>query len=419
MTVKLREKAGYGVAWLFLLLSTASQAEPESDALSRIRDNDSNACYRALEGDAPQFICQRCQRYIEESVPQQDQAIAIRALSEQNCDPKEALFKEADYTGWSFYLDQDVLTFDSWTDLNDDRNYTMGFGYARSGARYSRGWLASGRHTIDKLFELHDGAKPLENIHSVEFGITAFTPNVLEEKAPIPGDRPYAGLVFLSNSKLTAYNDGHATKSRLVLGALGLPVTEAVQRYLHNEVGFSRHDPLGWDNQISDGGEPTALYAVERMGLVGKPGLQRKALELSYNVGANLGYYTDISLGADLRIGRIASPYYAHTANPLSVVNHGNCTTCGGRDLFVFLSYRARVVGYNALLQGQFRDSEVEFSDSQIERVLHEAGAGFTWQIKRGWQLTYALNYKSEEYKGPEERAHWFGGLYLSRNIGG
>lgn len=381
--------------------------------------NDESGCYQAfnIKGDIPSYMCTMCNDYINKEARAEDKGYLLARLSKKKCKTIKEAFPEKDYTGWSLFIDQDLLALDFLTDFDEDRNYTMGIGVSYSGKKYSEGFLADGRNWLDNKFSIFSDPAVLETIHSYDFGITGFTPNNLEDTKPIPGDRPFASLIYFSSSKFSAYTSNYALKSKFTIGLLGLDVAKGIQRYLHNDLGFSHNDPLGWHNQISDGGELTALYSVEKIAIwKEKRVTDGTDWDISYSMAGNVGYYTDLAIGTDIRIGHITSPYYAHSANPLSVYNHGNCASCRGDDNFFFLSYRARVVAYNVLLQGQFRDSALEFSDSEIERLLHEAGIGWTYHFSKKLQVTYSLNYKSEEYKSPESRSHWFGGLYFSVN---
>ena len=77
----------------------------------------------------------------------------------------------------------------------------------------------------------------------------------------------------------------------------------------------------------------------------------------------------------------------------------------------------AGVRGYNVLLQGQFRHSDVKFSSNQLERVVGEAYMGLVWGITRTTSLSYVARFQSGEIKrGPGARDTYVGSLYL--NIG-
>lgn len=411
----------YLVACTFTSIALfSSPSFSKEETLEFIMNNDNSNCYQAfnIEGKIPSYMCNMCNDYIKTEAKPEDKGYLLAQLSEKKCETLSEPFPEKDETGRSFYIDQDFLALDFLTDFDEDRNYTMGMGMSYSGKNHSKGILPDARNWLDKKVSFFKQSSPvLEYIHSFDFGITGFTPNDLEDIDPIPVDRPFASLIYFSSSKFAAYTSNYALKSKFTIGLLGLDVAKGIQRFLHNDAGLSHNDPLGWHNQISDGGELTALYSLEKITMwKEKRVTEGTDWDISYSMAANAGYYTDMSVGTDIRIGRITSPYYAHSSNPLSVYNHGNCASCNGDDNFFFFSYRVRLVAYNVLLQGQFRDSTHEFSDSEIERLLHEAGIGWTYHFSKKLQVTYSLNYKSEEYKGTESRAHWFGGLYFSVN---
>ncbi|MEM7292076.1 MAG: lipid A deacylase LpxR family protein [Pseudomonadota bacterium] len=397
-----------------------------------------NRCWQLFNNSVKEFIpeaCEECRANIEEFAKRGD--VRDRLLSELDsyrCDVRGKPFRQPDgISGWSLFMDQDAIVFDKVTDLNEDRNYTLGLGVSLTGAAFRKDnfffadWLAK----IDSMLGIYkrkkpclrntdmlcDKSHPLERINSFDFGMTAFTPGDLEDENPIPGDRPHAALIFAATSRMLAFNDDTAIKTRLVFGMLGLSVAKDLQRYLHNDVGLSKKDPRGWGNQISDGGEPTGLYSVEGTRLLRKHRGDTMDYDLSVTASGSVGYYVDAAVGADFRMGHVRSPYYAHSANPLSVYNHGNCVPCRAKDSYFFLSYRARIVLYNAFLQGQFRDSAIEMENGEVERLLHEAGFGYTHHFSEGFQLSYALNYKSPEFKGVERREHYWGGLYFSWNF--
>jgi hypothetical protein len=290
----------------------------------------------------------------------------------------------------------------------------MGLAMSFGGSRFARRWLGSVRSAVDDFLGQHD-PKATTTYHSLMVGVTAFTPNDLEERAPILTDRPYGSLVFLGNQKLSvsSTSDDRASRSMFVLGALGLHIAKGTQRFLHNQLGVSSQDPLGWHNQISNGGEITALYSGERLRKLPE---SRQLYDLAGNVGYKVGYYTGLTVGLDLRVGRIASQFYEHSPNPMANANLLALRVAPRNDLYAFASYQAMLVGYNALLQGQFRESRHTFSGSQLERLVHWAALGFVYDTPWG-KLTYSLNGRSAEFKGPDARAHYWGGIYFTREV--
>ena len=372
-----------------------------------------SSCYYTLDNEAgiPEWACRTCSAETQK-----------RNYSEDGAESSQS-----GKTGISFFFDNDLLVPSN--SLGGDRNYTVGVGLSFSHLKHKTSYLAKMRDSLDKVIPIpvfyNNNSMP--EIYSMDIGFAAFTPHELEEKGPIDGDRPYASLVYLSNTKLIAYNDlKSATKSTLVLGILGLGIVEEIQRFFHNDLNFSDQDPLGWDNQISDGGELTALYSIEKLGILSEERDSGLDWDISYTVGGSVGYYTSVSAGFDLRLGQIITPFYSHVANPISTeggiqANHNSPSKNGNdhNDVYIFLGYRAHLVGYNALLQGQFRDSEVEVSGSQIERLRHEASIGLTFPFPFSdgippLRLTYALHYRSEEHKGVRADDHFYAGIYLT-----
>jgi len=99
---------------------------------------------------------------------------------------------------------------------------------------------------------------------------------------------------------------------------------------------------------------------------------------------------------------------------PYDPINRGNfLPSYSGKELYAWAAYRSRLVGYDALLQGQFRNSEVTFSSSDLNRLVHEAGIGITGSLD-GYQVTLSANMKTAELnRGKADRTHWWGGTYL------
>jgi hypothetical protein len=146
--------------------------------------------------------------------------------------------------------------------------------------------------------------------------------------------------------------------------------------------------------------------------------------DLSSKAGYNIGYYTNIFAGVGFRLGRVCSKFYEWEANPNShyasvfgaeLASEPSADPSKSRDHFVFFSYQARLIGYNALLQGQIRDSVVTLSGSEIGRFVNEASAGWVYQMKSLSSLTYALHLRSSEIKGPYSRSHWYGSFVYTR----
>lgn len=261
---------------------------------------------------------------------------------------------------------------------------------------------------------------------SLVLGVTAFTPRELNLSTPVHDDRPYASLLFLTASRLTVDPYARrALRSELTVGVLGLRIAEDVQTWIHTKRrrnngpgALTPYDPAGWPLQISDGGEPTAKYTVS----MAKATSETEFHDVTVTGEASAGYYTNVAVGGTLRAGRLRSPFWAHNSNPLSAGNQilrepGAAGIDAQRatksfELAGFVSGRIRIVGYNALLQGQFRDTPVRFNSGQISRAVLEGEAGVSMGFKAcSALLTFAR--RSAEFTFGQIRPHTFGGVHV------
>jgi hypothetical protein len=70
---------------------------------------------------------------------------------------------------------------------------------------------------------------------------------------------------------------------------------------------------------------------------------------------------------------------------------------------------------YNALLQGQFRDSNVTIRGSDLEAVIGEIWTGLTYAVSDSVTLNYKINFQTSEIKsGIGARNFGSGGVFLA-----
>jgi hypothetical protein len=256
---------------------------------------------------------------------------------------------------------------------------------------------------------------------SLMVGSVNFTPDDIAASDHIDDDRPYASLFFVTGKQVfepsfrgQSLGCGECVMgSELQVGVLGLGIARSLQTKMH---GYMRAatgedtpvDPKGWSHQISNGGELTARYRhsfAQKLAFV-----RSDSMDLAWTTDLSVGYQTNASLGLQVRAGSVNSPFWTLPYDP---VNRGNFVpSTGGNEVYVWGAYRARGVLYDALLQGQFRDSDVTFSSDEIKRLVHEAGAGVTLAFQP-IQATFSLNYKSAELEGTASRSHVWGGMYF------
>ena len=317
-------------------------------------------------------------------------------------------------SGWRINTDNDLLTGQT-----TDRDYTGGLALTLSGRR-AREYpvsIDSWRAAIDGLIHfphLYHSNETM-SFHSQQYGMTLFTPDDIKSVAPVYDDRPYASLFFMSNSEFTVLpKEDIAYVSRLTIGFLGLDAAEDVQSFLH-EITDS-DVPNGWQNQVSSGGEPTAMLTYSmQSNLVST---QHHQLKAEYE--ANLGFVTDVNAGLSWRWGRISSTWWAFNPYQSKYVQQSmpvfsSEPEAKKNELYLWAGGRLNFRIYNALLQGQFRHSVVTVSNADMERLVAEYWLGVTGEFAKQYYASLFLRGHTEEFKGVNARDVAWVGLVFSR----
>ncbi|WP_290519398.1 lipid A deacylase LpxR family protein [Alcanivorax sp.] len=320
--------------------------------------------------------------------------------------------QERETGSWALTLDNDMLVPGT-----RDQDYTYGLSMAATGTR-ARDFLLS----LDTPLGWIDTALGLNSLsgsrvrgHSFEAGIFGFTPEQKERPEPLYDDRPYASMIYLSSSRVQVNPDDQvAWHSTLTLGALGLDLAGNIQNGVHKVVGSEQAE--GWDHQISDGGEPTARYAVARQKTLP---ISSDNLEVKSTVEGSVGYLTEARWSLSFRAGRLRSPWWQ--SNPeLTRYGERNNTTATSEDNEHYVWGGIALVGraYNAFLQGQFRDSDVRYDSDEVNHGVAEAWLGYTYAFSDGYRLSYVLRGHTSELKeGVGDRNVLWGGLVFAKTF--
>jgi hypothetical protein len=257
---------------------------------------------------------------------------------------------------------------------------------------------------------------------ATQMGILAMTPQTLKSPEPLFTDRPFASLVFVTSSEIRVLDGGDRARfSSFTFGMLGLHAAETIHRGVHALVGDER--PLGWEHQISAGGEPTFRYVEAQQWLLNDRQSYRNGLpELKLTVAGSAGFLTEGSVALSARWGRIQSPWWSfgpelgdYTTAPVAPV--GSFSSYNPAEIFMFAGFRLKARAYNALLQGQFRHSDVRVQGDDLAHTQAEAWLGLasTWSDLR---ITYALHYASAEMTSePGRRGLIWAGINFEKSL--
>ena len=318
---------------------------------------------------------------------------------------------EREISGVRLHIDNDLF---AGRDL--DRDYTGGMAITLSGTA-ARDSLLSLDPLLTRIDALFEGAQPAQVRHARQIGLIAFTPSDIVTDEAQQADRPYASLLFASNGRVRVdADDRGAWSTSLTVGVLGLQVSESLHNAVHEAVGSEA--PRGYDHQISAGGEPTARYMIARHKLVYADPTGR--IDVKTTVEGSVGFLTETSAAVSLRVGRFDTPWWSfapeladYIAAPTPVESLG-----AQREVYFFAGAKVKARAYNALLQGQFRHSDVRYSFDEIEPVVAEAWIGVMTQLFSNTELSYALHYQTAELReGKAARDAFWGGVQLAHSF--
>ena len=200
---------------------------------------------------------------------------------------------EAYNSGWQLNIDNNLFTR-----YMKDRDYTGGIAFTASGSRAQSGWLNIDpvRGWVFDSLPMFAKDNSVIKKHSVQYGMVLFTPEDISTTQPVLDDRPFASLFYISNTELRVHpSKDKAYRSSFTIGLLGLDLAGEVQSTLRTITGSDEAN--GWDNQISSGGEPTAMLTLS----VQQKQSNADSYQLSSHLEANAGFSTDINAGLNLR----------------------------------------------------------------------------------------------------------------------
>lgn len=339
-------------------------------------------------------------------------ALAASSLGLSTFAPLEAASADNEYDGVRLQADNDLFA-----GQERDEDYTGGLSITLSGDRAHDGLLS-----LDAALAFVD-AHMTPNVATTrthfarQLGFMAFTPNDIEASDALPSDRPYASLLFVSNGRMRLSADERsAWFSSLTVGVLGLSASEQLQNGIHSVVGSPKAQ--GYDHQISAGGEPTARYVLAHQHLLfANPS---GTLDVKTTVQGSVGFLTEASAAMSMRYGLFGTAWWSHAPE---LTDYMAAPVPSGRssvrpDIYFLAGARLKARAYNAFLQGQFRNSDVRLSGSELEPILMQAWIGFVTEVLDRTQLSYTLNYQSAEIRrGDAARDALWGSVQVSRSF--
>ncbi len=230
----------------------------------------------------------------------------------------------------AFWIDfeQDFL-LDFLPGINQDRNYTQGTAFSFESPQLRNNLLFIPLELLSRLQnKLSKTNNHLVLPSVLSFGITAFTPRVIDAATPVTGDRPFANLVWLSTVRNSLnVHTGWCTQTGLHFGWLGSNVANVFQSFAHRSLIKGRPTDISWEHQISRGGAPAFLFSLRSMRSLWQfpndSGSTWRWFDLSAGGHIQAGWYTGIGLPVQIKAGKIS--LNSLMSNDLSaILSNGN-----------------------------------------------------------------------------------------------
>jgi hypothetical protein len=233
------------------------------------------------------------------------------------------------------------------------------------------------------------GGKASVSFHGMSIVQNMYTPTNPDTGLVIAGDRPFAAYLYFGHFKTSLNGEAnHRLYSEIIIGLMGPgSLGGFMQKQIHSI------EPAGWQNQIQN--DFVLNYTAElEKGLI-----NNEILDFNVFARGQAGtLYDNAGAGARMRLGRFL-PYFGSL--PLapfrSREHHGRQQWQYG----IFGSFEARLVAYNATLQGGMfnKNSTYTLTAAQLNNFLIQASAGF-FIAAGALGISYEQFYISPEFAG-------------------
>ena len=287
-----------------------------------------------------------------------------------------------------------------------DRNYT-------NGVRFS--WL-SGTQATDNFSDLiadyilgaDEGAVVRRGF---AIGQSIFTPEDIDETAPLPDQQPYAGWLY---GEVTALIEQRNVVDQVSvqIGVVGQSAAgETAQNEFHALIGAE--PARGWDNQIDDEIGLVVAYDKKLRRLF-KLGDTQFGADVTPNIGFAAGnVHTNARAGFTLRAGQDLQNDFGPPRVRPSLGGAGYFTPRDQFSWYAFAGVEGRAVAHNIFLDGSlFRED-----DPSVERKtwVTDLQAGLVAQY-HGTQVAFTFVERSEEF-AQQNGSQQFGAFSISQKF--
>jgi lipid A 3-O-deacylase len=247
------------------------------------------------------------------------------------------------------------------------------------------------------------GIQPTAGDLGIVLGQSIYTPEDIEDPAPIPTDRPYAGwlytgLVYQRRGDITT-NLAVMENFEINLGIIGPEsLAERAQKQIHRW-WFPDDLPQGWGNQLKT--EPGLVLKYARLWRYSPTTNSARYIDVIPRVGGELGnVFTFATAGAMVRLGCNLPPDFGvQIIDSPASVNGGLTRHTPPCFAYLFGGVDGRVVGHDITLDGNtYR------TGPSVEKNIFVADLswGVALQFFRHVEITYTRIVRTEQFRGQD-----------------
>jgi lipid A 3-O-deacylase len=268
---------------------------------------------------------------------------------------------------------------------------------------------------------LPDAPGATTTTYSVTFGQNLYTQSDIKVEELIPGDRPYAGYLYLNHRK---YSNNAISRirytSEISVGIIGpAAFGKQVQTEFHEIINSPK--PLGWHHQIKN--NPAINYNIEIEHQLYDS--KDDYMDLIWYMNAEVGtVYDNFGIGSMIRFSpfRVLGSYFEsafskYTTNrrvreglegsdSLQTTKENKLPRAAARKkpaIIFFAKPSARFVAFNALLQGGIfngHKNERTISPDALERVYLNFDFGAIVAIGQRFDVVFGQSFRTAEFQG-------------------
>jgi hypothetical protein len=287
---------------------------------------------------------------------------------------------------------------------NNDRYFTQGLKLEVMSNTLSRFYK---RTWLDHVMVIPKADTSFTNHASLSFTQEFYTPADKTADTILPGDRPFAGVMFISFRNISVSSeDSYRITTDLSLGVLGpASLSREMQNGIHTLFSENNADTniLGWNYQLRNDLYLNYLLRYEKIMI------NTKFLQTSYIYQFDLGtIHDDFGFGGRVQLG-VFDNYFDRNLGYVARKDKGSFRLFKHMQCYLFFNPVVKLVLWNSLLQGgiigNFQGTQpYTLSENDISRVVVDGSYGATIVLGR-FNLQLIQYFKSKEFdKGYNHR---------------